>query len=186
MDNLDDSNSEDHIKDGINGKNLTAKNVSVEVPPEIQIKGIEKALEGTSFKLICRELGLSVFDFRLILRANPQYNKAFQQARIEGYSVLADSLLDVPIEQPDPYRARLLSDNIKWLIGKRMPEVYGEKVRVELEVVDLQGALDAARSRIAVPTEYQVLNGDEVNSSNTGTSGQLSTDSESVESDIFS
>lgn len=63
--------------------------------------------------------------------------------------MLADELLDIADTYEDVPRAKLKSDNIKWLISKRNRKDYGDKLDIDVtHSVDIRAALNEAESRI--------------------------------------
>lgn len=61
----------------------------------------------------------------------------------------AEMLIDIPDEYEDIARAKLKSDNIKWLISRQNRKDYGEKLDIHSHhTVDLKGALDEANNRL--------------------------------------
>lgn len=61
---------------------------------------------------------------------------------------MADGLMTVADEVQDVQRARLKSDNAKWLLAKRKPSVYGDKVDIHVtQTIDITGALSEAKKR---------------------------------------
>ena len=80
------------------------------------------------------------------------FNRAVIFARSQGYDEIADSLLEIPDTYNDVQRANLKSANIKFLLGKRKPEVYGERVDINLKgSIDLVGAIREAQDRVLRP-----------------------------------
>jgi terminase small subunit-like protein len=74
---------------------------------------------------------------------------------LEGLEQLADSLLTVADEYDDVQRGRLKSENIRWILSKRKPLTYGDRLEVNLtQTVDIGAALLEAKSRAALPASY--------------------------------
>lgn len=62
---------------------------------------------------------------------------------------LADQLLEIPDTYEDTQRAKLKSDNIKWLISRRNRKAYGDKFEVDVNhSVDIRAALNSAEDRL--------------------------------------
>lgn len=117
-------------------------------------KAIELAAEGKPFKIIIDEAMLgSEYAFWLYKQHYPDFNNEFEQARQEGLEHLADGLMTAHDDHTDVQRARLRSDNAKWLLSKRKPSVYGDKVDIHVsQTIDITAALSEARSR-ALPSQ---------------------------------
>lgn len=118
---------------------------------------VELAVKGETIKRIIDEALLgSEYSFWLYRQHYPDFNNAFEQARQEGLEPTADALTTIADEYVDVQRARLKSDNLKWLLSKRKPEIYGDKVDIHVsQTIDISSALNEARSRAALPVNDQ-------------------------------
>jgi len=122
-------------------------------PPEYTEEQLQKAIElaskGEPYKVIIDEALLeSEYEFWLYRQHYPDFNISFEQARQEGLEHLADGLMTAHNEFTDVQRARLKSDNAKWLLSKRKPTIYGDKVDIHVsQTIDIGAALAEARSR---------------------------------------
>jgi hypothetical protein len=110
---------------------------------------VEMAARGEPFKKIIDECVLgSEIDFWTYRQHDLNYQNIFEQARQEGLEHLADGLITAHDDHVDVQRARLRSDNAKWLLSKRKPSVYGDKVDIHVtQTIDISGALAEARKR---------------------------------------
>lgn len=73
------------------------------------------------------------------------YNAAIEAQTHE----LADQLLEIPDTYDDVARAKLKSENIKWLISKRNRKSYGDKLEIDHNHnIDIKAALNSATSRL--------------------------------------
>jgi hypothetical protein len=118
-------------------------------------KTIELASKGEPLKRIIDEAILgSEYLFWLYRQHYPDFNNTFEQARQEGLEHLADGLITAHEEHHDVQRARLKSDNAKWLLSKRKPSIYGDKVDIHVsQTIDISAALMEARSRALPPPD---------------------------------
>jgi membrane-bound lytic murein transglycosylase MltF len=80
----------------------------------------------------------------------------------EGQDVLADVLLEIDRDphygQSDASMAKVVSENIKWLLSRRRPDLYGDKSEVNINVrADrvILDALNAAKQRTVPMIELQ-------------------------------
>jgi hypothetical protein len=113
---------------------------------------IELAAKGESLKTIINSILTSEIHFWRYRQDNPNFQKSFDSARQEGLEHLADALITMADDYIDVQRARLKSDNHKWLLSKRKPTTYGDKVDIHVsQTIDLSGAIKEARSRIETP-----------------------------------
>ncbi len=127
---------------------LTIPNSEVVLCVKKQHDALCKAIDGASSRSLRTFLGITAKELHDLTSSHTPFAIAFKKARAAGLETLADDLIDIPDDYIDPNRARLKSDNIKWLLSKRMSGKYGDKLTVNLEVVDLKGALSDARSRV--------------------------------------
>lgn len=116
-------------------------------PDQIE-RALDDALKGLSLTRIIENMGTYNKAFWRYRKENPEFERSFNQARQNGLEILADRLIDMHDEQPDVNKARLASDNYKWLLSKRKPLIYGERLDINLnQTVDIRGALGEAKQR---------------------------------------
>lgn len=122
-------------------------------------KAVEMASKGEPYKKIIDECLLnSEYDFWLYRQHYHDFANTFEQARQEGLEHLADGLMTAHDEYTDVQRARLKSDNAKWLLSKRKPEIYGDKVDIHVsQTIDITAALTEARARAQIPAPEQAV-----------------------------
>lgn len=109
---------------------------------------IELASQGKPLKDIITQICSSEYEFWLYKQHYPDFNNAFEHARQEGLEHLADGLMTAHDDIVDVQRARLKSDNAKWLLSKRKPSVYGDKVDIHVtQTIDITAALSEAKAR---------------------------------------
>lgn len=158
---------------------------------------IELAQQGKSIRKIREDIEIEINAFYAALREDLVFAEGFSCARHEGLEELADELIEIPDEYADPQRGRLKSDNIKFLLSKRKPQVYGD--RLDLNVsnnVDISGALAEAKARALPMRDLKILDVphvvkkiEEVIANATGHKPDAATDDETPmieEVDIFS
>lgn len=117
---------------------------------------IDMASRGEPLKRIIDEICSTELAFWLYRQHYPEYANTFEQARQEGLEHLADGLITAHEDLVDVQRARLKSDNAKWLLSKRKPSVYGDKVDIHVsQTIDITGALSEARARALIGSSTQ-------------------------------
>lgn len=132
-------------------------------PPQYTEEQLETAIQmaskGEPLKRIIDECLLeSEYKFWLYRQHYPDFTNNFEQARQEGLEHLADGLMTAHDEYTDVQRARLKSDNAKWLLSKRKPEIYGDKVDIHVsQTIDITAALTEARARAQIPAPEQAV-----------------------------
>ncbi len=114
---------------------------------------IELASQGEPLRKIIGEMCSTEIDFWTYKQQYPDFRNQFEQARQEGLEHIADGLITIADDYTDVQRGRLKSDNAKWLLSKRKPSVYGDKVDIHVsQTIDISHALSEARARIAIPS----------------------------------
>jgi hypothetical protein len=116
---------------------------------EQQDTAIEMASSGESLQTICDSICVAPQYFARYRANAPLFDASFERARLDGLELIADSLMTIADDVEDVQRARLKSDNFKWLLSKRKPKIYGDKIDVNItERVDISLALSEARARV--------------------------------------
>lgn len=119
---------------------------------------IELATNGEPLKVIIGQICSSEYQFYMYRQHNPNFQNRFEQARQEGLEHIADGLITIADEMHDVQRARLKSDNAKWLLSKRKPSIYGDKVDIHVsQTIDIGSALAEARKRALPMTHDDTL-----------------------------
>jgi exoribonuclease R len=112
-------------------------------------RALELAAEGLSIKDIRKEIGVSADELYKFRQVDATFDQKFKIARQEGLEELADSLLDIVDEYQDVQKARVKSENIRFLLSKRKPHVYGDRIDINItERVDIAAALNEAKARL--------------------------------------
>jgi len=124
---------------------------------EQQETAIELASRGCSLNEIIGTIVVTEYGFLKAREHNPEFEARFQSARLEGLEHIADDLIDIADEYADVQRARLKSENMKWLLSKRKPQIYGDKLDVNVtQQVDIATALNEAKKRALPQSERDV------------------------------
>jgi hypothetical protein len=120
----------------------------VKLTKEQEVVALEMACAGEPIKKIIEAILVSEHEFWLYKEHNPDFQSNFERARQEGLEHMADSLITIYDHEQDVQRARGKSDNFKWLLSKRKPQVYGDKIDINVnQTIDISGALNEARQR---------------------------------------
>ncbi len=117
--------------------------------PSDQERALALAAAGRTMRQIAGELRCHVRDIYQQLAKNAAFERRFARARKEGLELLADDLITISDEQPDVNRAKLKSDNVRWLLARRLPGQYGDRLAVDVShSIDLRAALQGAEVRL--------------------------------------
>lgn len=83
----------------------------------------------------CKEVGLAESTFFRWLASDKDVWEHYARAReilaFKGESELEQVNRDLRNTLLEPQQARVIADNIKWLMGRRHPKVYGERLQTE-------------------------------------------------------
>lgn len=126
---------------------------------EKELIALRLAMDGKSITDIIKAVDMLHTAFYDYQEHNPKFQDKFKRARRLGLEKLADDLVTIPDTYEDANRARLKSDNLKWLLGKRIPQTYGDRVELNVsQTVDIGGALAEAliRSRDVTPPVAEI------------------------------
>lgn len=95
---------------------------------------LSKLEEGLTLRQLCDEPGMPTWEgLRKFIRANPERVAQYAHARAVGAEALEDELLQAARSaSPEDANARRLQvDALKWVMSKRAPKVYGDKITQE-------------------------------------------------------
>lgn len=117
---------------------------------ECQREACRLAAEGKSIQAICEAIFVSEYYFWQYRLQDAEFACVFAKCRDAGLDSLADQLIGITEKIPDVQKARLESENARWLLSKRKPATYGDRVAVDVtHTVNLPAALAEARQRAA-------------------------------------
>lgn len=136
---------------------------------------LDETLKGTDTISICKVIGISEMAFYQIRKRDPLFDKEFKEIRVESAHIQVERLrtiYDSCDTMSEVMRARGQSDNIKWEASKRVPEVYGDSLNVNVNhTVDLSSVLAAAAER-TIPF-IQMKEALQINRTLTGTPDEM-------------
>lgn len=120
------------------------------------------AAEGKSLRQMAQDMGCEPDLIATYRRKSPLFEQQFACARLNGLELLADDLITADQDVTDVMKARLRSENLRWLLARRIPHQYGDRLNVDVSgTIDLRAALQDANSRLdAISAEFhEVLPG---------------------------
>ncbi len=121
---------------------------AIELSEEQKELAIEMAEEGRTVKEIREAIMVDAGAFRRYLEKHPVFKANFAHARQEGLEELADSLQNITEEVGDVQKAKLKSENLRWILSKRKPLVYGDRIDVNVtQTIDITSAIEEAKKR---------------------------------------
>ena len=115
-------------------------------PPAVRINAI---------KLISEKCGAS-FE----VRSDPRKSKLFElpELNVDNAQLIEKRLLEIAASEPDVAKARLIVEQMRWLLSKSMPEKYGDKIDINVNhTLDLRAALSVADDRVAGVIEARAV-----------------------------
>lgn len=120
------------------------------------MKAIEIISGGTTRTDACDEAGITIPTFEAYVNRTPELQELLAEAERRSYDALADALINIDNHhlhgRSDPKMAKVISDNIKWLLSKRSTKTYGDKIEVTHNLTADRAITDAimqGRSRVA-------------------------------------
>lgn len=106
-------------------------------------------LEATPMHKILVNLNMTMYALDKLMNKDPILRQRIIQARMDGLDFAGGKLQTAHEDIADVNKARLFSDNTKWLLSKLKPRVYGDRLDLNVtQTVDIKSALDAAKSRL--------------------------------------
>lgn len=122
----------------------------------------DRIATGESLNTICQDLGIAYRAVLMWLRKYPEFMLKYMRARDEQADFYADELRDiaynVPADKDAIEKAKLKSENLKWIASKLKPRKYGDKLDLtsdgeKLEQPIYGGLSVAPKQRTAVEGE---------------------------------
>lgn len=122
---------------------------------EQKATAISLAASGKPLAAIREAVGLSSLDFHHARVLDQTFDREFMRARLDGMEEIADQLLTAHEDIADAQRAKIFSDNARWILSKRKADVYGDRLDLTVnQTIDIGQALEAAHRR-ALPQRDQ-------------------------------
>lgn len=120
--------------------------------------------QGATKTRACDESNIKIPTFEEYVNRHSELQELLVDAERRGYDAMADALLEIDNHslygQSDPKMAKIISDNIKFLLAKKRPKEYGDRVQVDVNITAdkaITEALLAGKKRAALP--YMELDG---------------------------
>lgn len=116
---------------------------------------IDLIREGWTLTKALKEKDLVLKTFHNAISSVRELFQDYVTARKAAADILVDELVEIADREGlDPQRARNMLDTRKWIASKHNPQVYGERLEVNMnQSISISEALRDARAR--VPTIYQ-------------------------------
>jgi hypothetical protein len=120
--------------------------------PDIAKRVIELYSIGTGVTQVAKDIGVDPNTIQRWRLADSLFDEECSRAQELGFEVDADSLKTIPDEIEDVQKAKLKSDNIKWLLARRAAYKYGDRIDLNVtQTVDIGAALTEAKRRVLPP-----------------------------------
>ena len=130
---------------------------------------IDLISQGNTLTEACDQSNLPISTFHNYIKRDENLHAMYVEADQRGSDAMADALVNIDNHrvhgQSDPKMAKVISDNIKWVLSKRKPKEYGDRVQVDHSVtvdVAITTALDAARRRVPIADQSEVIDAEVV------------------------
>jgi hypothetical protein len=107
--------------------------------------------DGYTLKKCSQVVGKDSGRLRKLISKYPKLNEQYEAARLLGLDAMADRLQDIHEQIEDTHKARLASENAKWLLSRLNSRKYGDKLDVNVSgTIDLMAAIQSGRERMAI------------------------------------
>lgn len=124
------------------------------------MKAIGLLSEGRTKTRACDDAGISISTFDSYVKNDPNLQEMYREAEQRSYDAMADALVNIDNHkihgQSDPKMAAVISKNIMYLLSKRRPKEYGERITVDHNVTmdrAIVDALAAGKQRAALTVD---------------------------------
>lgn len=108
----------------------------------------EHIAEGKSLSSWARENDYALKTIYRWLRQNKEFSANYARAREDAADSLVDKLMDIADNEDDVQRAKLKSDNVKWVASRMKPKSYGDKI--QQDNISSDGSMDQANSAAVI------------------------------------
>lgn len=96
---------------------------------EVADKVCDRLAQGDSLRKAAASVGLTHRTILNWVNSNAAFATQYARAREEGYTLLAEDLMDVADDPEIPSdQKRIMVDTRKWKLSKMLPKIYGDKV----------------------------------------------------------
>jgi hypothetical protein len=115
-------------------------------------KLLELVADGVTVTEACQRLNIARANFYRDCKRIPDLNEAFRLAQEIGCEAQADTLLTINTKVRDALMAKVVSENLRWLLSKRSTAKFGDAVGAKDNTNnDLTSILKEAIARIPRP-----------------------------------
>jgi len=105
--------------------------------------------DGMQIKGIREWMGFSSSEWNEGMEKFPNLRTAIQDARLARSDERVQGMYDVAKdENMDVSRAKLIIDTIKWEASKLIPQIYGDRLAIEVKTIDIRDGLKAAEQNV--------------------------------------
>lgn len=133
---------------------------------QVVLYALDLISQGQTVTRACDESNISIGTFEQYTKNDKQLSEMRVEAERRGHDALADALINIDNNKhhghSDPKMAKVVSDNIKWLLSKKDPRRFADRIEVKHEVTmdrAIIEALEKGRNRVAaIPTS--LIDGD--------------------------
>lgn len=118
--------------------------------PQIQEVILSMVAAGETWKKITAVTGIDIRRVWELKAKDTNFQRKLVIATEIGHETQADRLATAHEDIPDPIKARLFSDNQKWLLARRAAHKFGDRLDVTVgQTIDVTEAIAAGKRRIS-------------------------------------
>ena len=112
----------------------------------------DSLVSGVPLKTICKDLKITLYQYYDFLNTYPDFAKRVENARVCWSHTFVDELMHITDgceTMAEVQRAKVWSDNAKWVASKMVPEKYSDNINLNINhSLDLSSVLLAAENRV--------------------------------------
>ena len=123
------------------------------------LKVIESFELGKDLKQSFIDCGISGYLFRKTIHTYQDLSERLAQARMMLSDIMVSEMIRISDDETiDTLQAKTMIETRRWIAGKYMPKVYGDRLDLNItETVDLRQALDTAKGRVIQSKAIKVI-----------------------------
>jgi len=125
---------------------------------------IDLISQGYTKTAACDESNINIATFSNYITNNRELQELLEEAEQRGADAMADALVSIDNHglygHTNPQMAKVISDNIKWVLSKRRPKDFGDRIEVNHNITAdraITDALLAGRRRAAIANEEDII-----------------------------
>lgn len=131
---------------------------AVKLTREIALTIIDGLYTGATIKDLCAVMDIPESTFYRMKDSDPILSDLYGRARRCYAEMKVDEIIGIADNTDDAAKARNMIDARKWSASKLMPQVYGDRIDLNVNTkLDLSAAIEEAKTRYLCATQAQAI-----------------------------